>query len=83
MAGSKKAPGKYRKVVFTDMQMLQAQQSQKFQGKTHRDFVAWLFEHQHKMTVLNFEFLSYRYFDIGATKACEVTGQVGLAIGAM
>lgn len=83
MSSIKKAPGKHRKVIFTDLQMLQAQGSDKFKGKTHRDFIAWLFEHQHKCTVLNFDLLTYKYHMVGNTRACEVSGQIGLGIGFM
>jgi hypothetical protein len=80
MGQIKRLRGKIRKVVFTDLQMIQAQQNPKFNGKSHRDFVAWLFEHQHKMRVINFDFLTYKYHPLGQTKACEVSGQVGLAL---
>lgn len=52
-----------RKIVFTDAQILAAKSLDQFRGRnvTHRDFVEWLFNRQHKMHVHNHAMLTYKY----------------------
>jgi hypothetical protein len=75
--GTTKIKGKYRKVVFTDEQMLLARGSDVFQGKTHRDFIDWLFRRQHKCTVTNHEFLVKRHILQGKACVIIVEGKIG------
>lgn len=70
----------FRKVAFTSKQFAQARLSPKFAFEdTHRPFVEWLFESQHKMKVLDHKLLIYDY----GPKVVSITGQVGLSLGKM
>jgi hypothetical protein len=73
-----------RRVAFTDKQAFIAKGTGKF--PSHREFVDWLFQEQHKAKVINFETLEYRYVKpkVGQSETITyVTGHIGLSIGWM
>ncbi len=75
---------KIRKVFFTDLQMLVAHRSGKFDiepGKQgHRQFVAWLFLKQHNCMVEDFTKLKYTYLVRNKTAITQVEGAIGHAL---
>lgn len=88
MGGVKTKP--FRKVVFTDMQMLLFKEKfYKDRKYTHRDFVERLFKSQHKMAVINHDMLTYQYVRQKNNKSevvhtiVIVEGQLGRALTAI
>lgn len=81
---------RFRKVMFTDSQMLVAKNSGKFPDQPgltklqqHRPFVEWLFKTQHKCLVLDHTRLKYNYMTRNKISVIEIEGELGSAIGFM
>jgi hypothetical protein len=76
--------GKFRRIFFTDIQMMAAHQSGKFditrEGMGHRQFVAWLFLKQHNCIVESFTKLKYTYLVRNKTAITQVEGVIGHAL---
>lgn len=53
--------GKTVRVSVTDTQLVTAMHSKQFDGKSHRDFITWLFEGR-GYVVTNFSELKFFYF---------------------
>ncbi len=78
---------RFRKVVFTDAQMMVAKNSGKFPdnpklGKLeqHRPFIEWLFLSQHKCRVVDHLKLRYNYMVNNGVTAIAVEGDIGDAL---
>lgn len=76
----------FREVMFTHEQMFIARGTRHFES--HRHFIAWLFEKQHRVRVIDFDKLRYDYnlktIENGkSVSVTKVTGYFGESIYAM
>jgi hypothetical protein len=74
---------RFRKIAFTDNQMVVARHHEKFKGKTHREFVEWLFLRQHRVRVDDHSKLKYHYKEYGGNFTIEVEGKLGEGLSAL